>query len=127
MASPQQHEHIRKAFLTMKKGEIAWVKIGPKHHNRIYHNYCKKDHLAKDAVIGDSIWIKLTVESIKRAPVYKDSKTYEGKIEYFNAVREISKELIAEEEYANAQQLYSRVLGEFKNIPKKIRDGLLEE
>lgn len=53
-----------------------------------------------------------------------DSKTYEGKLAYFKTVREISKELIAEKEYANAQQLYSRCLGEFKNMPKKIRDLL---
>jgi hypothetical protein len=77
-------------------------------------------------VLGDKIWLKLSVESIKRAPVYKDNKTYEGKVEYFKVVREISKELMAEDEYANAQQLYSRVLGEFKNIPKKIRDTLTE-
>jgi len=86
----------------MKKGEIAWINIGPKCHKNIYHNYCKKDHLSKDVEIGDRIWIKLTVESIKRAPIYKDSKTYEGKLEYFNTVREICKELMTEEEYANA-------------------------
>jgi hypothetical protein len=50
----------------MKKGEIAWFNIGPKYHGNIYHNYCKKDHLAKDVVISDRIWIKLSVESIKR-------------------------------------------------------------
>ena len=42
-------------------------------------------------------------------------------------MREICKELIDEQEYANAQNLYSRVLGEFKNIPKIIRDALSQE
>jgi len=102
MANMDQHEHVRKAFRTMKKGEVAWLEIGPKHHGNIYHKFCKKDHLAADVVIGDKIWIKLSVESIKRAPVYKDNKTYEGKLEYYNTVREISKELMDEGEYANA-------------------------
>lgn len=120
MNSPQQHEHIRQAFFTMKKGEVCWIKIGPKYHGQIYHNYCKRDHVAKDAVIGPDIWIKLAIDSIKRAPPYKDDSTYAGKLQYYATIREISKELMAEEEYANAQQLYSRCLGEFKNMPKKI-------
>lgn len=127
MANQQQHEHMRKAFLTMKKGEIAWFQIGPKYHGNIYHNYCKKDHLAPDVKIGANIWIKLTVDGIKRAPVYKDNTTYAGKLEFFQTVREICKELMAEDEHANAQQLYSRVLGEFKNIPKKIKDSLSDD
>lgn len=32
-----------------------------------------------------------------------------------------------EEEYVNAKELYSRCLGEFKNMPKKIRDSLTED
>jgi len=86
----------------MKKGEIAWIKIGPKQHGNIYHNYCKKTHIAPETVLGDKIWIKLTLDNIKRQPPYKDSKTYLGKLEYFNTVREISRELVTEGEYANA-------------------------
>lgn len=52
MSDPRQHEHIRQAFLTMRKGEIVWLKIGPKYHGNIYHNYCKKDHLKPDVVLG---------------------------------------------------------------------------
>lgn len=127
MSDPRQHEHIRQAFLTMRKGEIAWLKIGPKYHGNIYHNYCKKDHLKPDVVLGQDIYIRLAIDSIKRNPPYKDNKTYEGKLAYFTTIREISKELIQEAEYANAQQLYSRCLGEFKNMPKKIRDSLTAE
>jgi hypothetical protein len=72
MANLQQHEHLRQAFLTMRKGEIAWYNIGPKYHSNIYHNYCKKEHLAEDAIIGDRIWIRLKVEGFKRSPVYRD-------------------------------------------------------
>lgn len=127
MANLQQHEHLRFAFLTMKKGEIAWFNIGPKYHGNIYHNYCKRDHIASDAVIGDRIWIRLKVENIKRQPIYKDNQTWAGKCEYLATVKELCKELMAEEEYTNAQQLYSRVLGEFKNLPKKIHNTLSEE
>lgn len=127
MANLQQHEHLRLAFLTMRKGEIAWFNIGPEYHGNIYHNYCKRDHIAADAVITDRIWIKLTIDGIKRQPVYKDKDTWEGKCAYLETVREVCKELMDEQEYTNAQQLYMRVLGEFKNMPKKIRDGLTDE
>lgn len=126
MAGEQQHEHLRKIFLTTCKGEIAWIDIGPSYHGNIYHTYCKKDHLAKDAVIGDRIWIKITVEGIKRQPPFKDKGTWKGKLEYFNTIRTICKELIAEDEYPNAQKLYSTVLGDFKNLRKDIREGLTE-
>ena len=52
--------------MTMKKGEIAWIKIGPKQHGNLYHNYCKKTHIAPDTVLGDKIWLKLTLDNIKR-------------------------------------------------------------
>jgi hypothetical protein len=29
MGNADQHEHVRKAFKTMKKGEIVWLEIGP--------------------------------------------------------------------------------------------------
>ena len=32
-----------------------------------------------------------------------------------------------DEEYVNAKELYSRCLGEFKNMPKKIRDSLTDD
>jgi len=38
--------------------------------------------------------MKLQIDSIKRQPVYRDRVTYEGKLEYFEKVREIGKELI---------------------------------
>jgi hypothetical protein len=111
----------------MEKGEIAWFDIGPTYHGNIYHNYCKRDHIVKDAIISDRIWIKLNVENIKRQPVYIDKDSWEGKCAYLENVRIICKELIEEEEYTNAQHLYQRVLGEFKNMPKKIRDQLTED
>lgn len=102
MADERSYEYIRAAFLTMRKGEIVWLKIGPKHHKNIYHTFCSKDHLKPGTKIGQDIYLRLAIDSIKRLPPYLDSKTYEGKLAYFKTVREISKELIAEKEYANA-------------------------
>jgi hypothetical protein len=47
-----------------------------------------------------------------------DEKTYEGRIKFFENIREIGKELVTEEEYDNAKDLYSKCLGAFKNMPK---------
>ena len=127
MDNLQQHEHIRRAFFTMKKGEISWIRIGTKYHNDIYQKFCKQDHIAKDAVIGKNIWIKLSIDSIKRSPLYKDKDTYSGKCLYYETCRIICKELVEEQEFANAQTLYSRCLGEFKNMPKKIQNSLTEQ
>jgi hypothetical protein len=60
MGNPQFHEHMRIAFRTMRKGEIAWIKISPKYHCNIYHIHSNKDHV-KDKIGGD-IWMKLIVE-----------------------------------------------------------------
>jgi hypothetical protein len=80
----------------MRKGEVVWLKISPKYHGNIYHKYCKKDHIKPETVLGQDIYIRLAIDSIKRNPPQKDKQTYEGKLEYFKTVREISKELIAE-------------------------------
>ena len=45
MTDKKGHEFLRTAFLTMRKGEVAWLKIGPEHHGNIYHTHCKKEHL----------------------------------------------------------------------------------
>jgi hypothetical protein len=103
MSDTRGHEHIRAAFLTMRRGDVAWIKIGPKYHGNIYHTYCKKEHLLADQKLGPDIYIRLFIDQIKRVPVQKDSKTFEGKMEYFETVREICKELVAENELANAQ------------------------
>lgn len=42
-------------------------------------------------------------------------------------MREVCKELIEENEFANAQQLYQRALPHFKNMSKKMRESLSEE
>ena len=125
MGNPQFHEHMRMAFRTMRKGEIAWIKIGPKYHNNIYHFHSNKDHVQDK--IGDTIWMKLAVDQIKRIPKFLDEKTYEGRVAFFENIREIGKELVTEGEFDNAKDLYSKSLGSLKNMPKQIKDNLNEE
>ena len=108
----------------MKKGEVVWLKIGPKHHKNVYHNSCKKDHIAEDADIGTYIWFKINIEKIKRNPPMKQNQSYDEKLKYYETCRVICKELFQDEEYKNAQDLYSRCLAEFKNIPKKLLNTL---
>ena len=48
-------------------------------------------------------------------------------MDYYEKVREVSRELMEEKEYNNAQELYKRILPQFKNMPKKMRDGLNQE
>lgn len=130
MADRKGHDYIRTAFLTMCKGDVVWLKIGEKHHKNIYHTYCKKEHLMTGHQLGPDIYLRLYITDIQRAPVFKDPKTFEGKVDYFETVREICKELVADSEdapLANAQRLYQRCLGEFVNMPKKLKESLSEE
>ena len=86
----------------MKKGEVAWIKVGPQYHANIYHDYGKNKHVTAETKAGDRIWIKLTVDSIKRNPICLDESTYESRLAYFNTVRDLGKELVAEQEFSNA-------------------------
>mmetsp|Transcript_34646 Transcript_34646/g.53006 ORF Transcript_34646/g.53006 Transcript_34646/m.53006 type:complete len:137 (-) Transcript_34646:522-932(-) len=124
MSDNRQHDHIRKAFFTMRKGEVVWLKMSPLVHRKMYH--FQKPHV--DATkIGDWIYLKLYVESIKRDPPLANNQPYETNLAYFKMIRELCKELIIEGEFTNAKNLYSRCLGPFKNMPKTVRDNLNEE
>ena len=71
------------------------------------------------AAVGATIFIKVTVLSIKRDPKCAQSASWDEKKSYFEQVREIARELISEEkEYSNAKQLYSRCVSIFKNMSK---------
>ena len=61
----------------MSKGEIAWIKISPAYHKNIFSKV-NKDHVKVE--VGDQIFIKLTIDSIKRLPKCKDDKTFKGQV-----------------------------------------------
>ena len=49
MGDKNYQEHLRKAFSSMRKSEIAWFKYSPEFHLNIYHNGClKKDGVHKE-------------------------------------------------------------------------------
>ena len=62
MSDLRNHDHIRRAFAQMRKGNVAWIKIGPKYHQNIYHQFCKKSHLDPNVKLGEYIYMKLYVD-----------------------------------------------------------------
>ena len=120
-------EHLRSAFKTMRKGEIAWFKFTPELHQEIYHKHFSKDHVADDAVIGRFLFVKLSCDNVKRNPQCKKKPTYPELRSFFDEVRQICKEAVIEQDLSNAEKIYKSCLGSFRNIPKKEREALSEE
>ena len=79
------------------------------------------------AAVGPDIWIRVTCTNIKRDPKCDLNAPFDEKIVYFDTIREVAKELIAEGEYSNAKTLYSRCISYFKNMPKKQKESLDED
>ena len=77
--------------------------------------------------VGQDIYIKVSITNIKRDPSCPQTASWEEKLAFFNKIRDICKELIAEQEYSNAKNLYCRCLAAFKNMPKKQRESLDDE
>jgi len=126
MSNKLYHEFFRKAMATMRKGEESWVRYGPKEHSNTYFklkHFVAKSEEEKNAV-SDQIFIKFSVVNITRNPVQDDKSTYELRKQYYETVRAICKKLFAEKEYVNARDLYKRVLADFENMPKPMREGL---
>lgn len=114
---------------TMKRGEIAYIKFSKIYHKGIYHasTHFQNRPEEEKKLIGDDIFIKFTIQNIKRNPMCQNAETFEGIETYLNHVREVCKESIEEGEYSNAQTLYQRVYAMYKNMTKKMRDSLNEE
>ena len=133
MNDASYHDFLRLAFFQMRKGEVAYIKVGPSQHVSMYHNRnlsLQKTQEEKDAMkatVGQDIFIKVTVTNIKRDPTCDAKATWEEKVIFFEKVRDVGRELCAEGEFSNAKTLYARCLGAFKNMPKKQRESLTEE
>ena len=106
------HEHYKIVMRTMRRGEVAYVRFPKAYHNGVYHSsphYQNKPEAEKD-LIGDDIYIRFQVNKIKRNPVCLDSETFSGITDYLERIRDVGRELMEEGEYANAQQIYQRIL-----------------
>ena len=126
MGNPAFIEHKRRAFATMKAGEVAWFALSKEFTSGMYHRV-QLNKFHDKAKIGELIYIKLGIESIKKQPMYANNKTFEGRKEYFETIRELCKELMAEGEFVNAKDIYQKCLGEFNAMPRKIKDTMTEE
>jgi tetratricopeptide (TPR) repeat protein len=129
MKNPCFHEHYKIVLRTMQRGEVAYVRFPRLYHKGAYHNsqhYINKTPEEK-ANIGDYIYVRFQVNKIKRNPVCHNSETFEGIMDYYQRIRDVARELMEESEYVNAQDLYKRILPNFKNMPRTMRESLTEE
>lgn len=129
MKNPNYHDFYKIALRTMRRGEIAWVKFSPVYHKGIYFSlpHFQKKTEEEKLAIGEDVYLKFTLTRVNKNTQCTDTTTFAGINEFADQVRVVCKECIEFKEYANAQTLYQRVLALFKNMSKKMRDGLNEE
>ncbi|CDW86323.1 peptidyl-prolyl cis-trans isomerase fkbp6-like [Stylonychia lemnae] len=129
MSDSRFHDFYKLIFKTMRKGEIAWGKFPKSSHNGIYHSSTHFQNKPEEikAQIGDDVYIKFSINNIKRNNQCPNSNSFECLEEYLGQIRSICKELMDDGEYPNAQNLYSRVYASYKNMSKVLKDSLTEE
>ena len=91
---------------TMRKGEIAWIRFSKQYHRGIYHNssqFQAKPQEVKDKIGLEYIYIRFEINNVKRLPAYLDEKTFLGRMDYYEKVRDVGKMLMREKEYTNAK------------------------
>ena len=122
-------EHYKMVLRTMRKGEHAYVRFSPIYHKMQYHkaiHYQNKTQEEKDG-ISEYIFVRFQVNKIRRNPQCTNPELFTGIMAYYEKIREVCRELMEEKEYNNASDLYKRILPQFKNMPKIMRDGLNAE
>lgn len=93
------HDFLRTTLLTMKKGEVVYLKIGEETHAGLYHN--SKMSIIRSAeekqkilsVVGPDIYMKLSLTNIKRDPKCEQQAPWSDRIQFYNKVRITGKEL----------------------------------
>ena len=118
--SPRYLPYLNKCLKVMRRGQIAWLKIGQGEHNGGYHTTAnlKKGYMDREAEVGQTIWLKVEITNIKRDLKCAPNANFEAKIAFNEKVRVICRELVTFEQYSNAADLYSRGAQVFKSIPK---------
>jgi hypothetical protein len=79
------------------------------------------------ASVGTDIYIKLTLFNINRDPKCGQHAPWDERLSFFEKVRMTGRELCSENEWSNAQKLYARCIGLFRNVSKVQRELLTEE
>jgi len=79
--------------------------------------------------IGTDVYIRTHITNIKRDPKCPNEQNadFPTKVQFFEKVRSICRDLVAEQEFSNAKTLYSRCISLFKNMPKRQKENLTEE
>jgi len=106
MDGPQYHLFLKKALATMKKGETAWY-VFSKEQTAGHFNACILKQEEKDKKeeeegkkeggkekIGTDVWIKYSIQNIKRNPIIANKDTFMGRVDYFDEISEICKECV---------------------------------
>lgn len=127
MGNVQYIAHKRRAFESMAIGEIAWFALSHEYTNKLYHNPKVLSKFHELDKIGELVYIRLEVDSVRRQPVFADKKSFEGRVAWFEKCREIGKELMDEAEFNNAKDVYGKCRGEFDGIPRKIKEAMTDE
>jgi hypothetical protein len=106
------NENLQKVVLTMKEGEVAWVKLEPSFHQR--------------AGFEEDIFFRL--EIIKFEPI---KKTF-NELSYEEQIEQIAKQKLDADEHfkagrvTEANQQYHSAFCCFKGIPRKIKKALTD-
>lgn len=130
MNDPAFHDFLRTTLITMRKGEVVFVRISEETHAGIYHNSqmstirSAQEKQQIRSSVGPDIYMKLSLTNIKRDPKCEQHAPWQDRILFFEKVRVTGKELCAQNEWNNAKALYTRCLGLFKNISKVQRELL---
>lgn len=118
--SPKYHAFLNVCFKTMRRGQIAWIKIGEFWHKGGYHTEknLRKPYMKANADVTQTIWLKAEISNIKRDARCDNHATFEEKLAYYDKVRESCRELVGFQEYSNASDLYARCVQVLRSIPK---------
>ena len=76
---------------------------------------------------GNDIYIHINLTNIRRDPKCSNTAAFEVKLAFFEKIRPLCKELIAENEHSNARAIYARAINCFKNMSKKECNELTED
>lgn len=119
---PRYHAYLNACFKTMRRGQIAWVKVGEAWNKGNYHTHknLQKGYMKSEAQVTRTIWLKAEICNIKRDCRCDMKAPFETKLAYYEKVREICRELVSFQEYSNASDLYARCAQVFKAIPKVV-------
>jgi len=81
----------------------------------------------READVGQTIWLKAEVCSIKRDLRCEMNASFETKMDFYSKVRSVCREQVSFGDYSNASELYSRCAQVLKSVPKAKLELMDEE